>query len=170
MICPQEKANEFWSVQHIANSILGRGPAFEIAAMLGLPDHDERWCTPWGQDVTYLCVRSKIGGFVPKAGTIQGWILDAISEYTSRMEFPEEWFLGVTCSLGFPCDYSEVLRLRHSSLAVRGNMSDGRANYRSGGGNHAAVAVPLARFRFKVSPRLRWRSRGGGPVEAMLLW
>ena len=130
---------------------------------------EERWCTPWGQDVTYLCVRSKIGGFVPKAWTIQGWILDAISEYTLRMEFPEEWFLEVTCSLGFPCDYSEVLRLRHSSLAVRGNMSDGRANYRSGGGNHAAVAVPLARFRFKVSPRLRWRSRGGGPVEAMLL-
>ena len=167
MICPQEKANEFCSVQHIANSILGRGPAFEIAAMLGLPDHDERWCTPWGQDVTYLCVRSDIGGFASKAWTIHGWVLDEESMCQLQEEFPDEWFLGVTCSLGFPCDYSEVLRLRHSSLAVRGNMSDGRANYRSGGGNHAAVAVPQARFRFKVSPRLRWRSRGGGPVEAM---
>ena len=49
-------------------------------------------------------------------------------------------------------------------------MSDGLAIYRRGGGDHAAVAVPLARFRFKVSPRLRWRSRGGGPVEAMLLF
>ena len=169
MACPQEKANEFCSCQHIAKSKLGAGPASEIAAMLGLPDHDERWCTPWGQDVTYLCVRSDIGGYSSKAWTVHGWVLDDESMLQLQDEFPDEWFLGVTCSLGFPCDYSEVLRLRHSSLAVRGNMSDGRANYRSGGGNHAAVAVPQARFRFKVSPRLRWRSRGGGPVEAMLL-
>ena len=108
MICPQEKANEFCSVQHIANSILGRGPAFEIAAMLGLPDHDERWCTPWGQDVTYLCVRSDIGGYSSKAWTVHGWVLDDESMLQLQDEFPDEWFLGVTCSLGLPRDYSEL--------------------------------------------------------------
>ncbi len=108
MICPQEKANEFCSVQHIANSILGRGPAFEIAAMLGLPDHDERWCTPWGHDVTYLCVRSDIGGYSSKAWTVHGWVLDDESMLQLQEEFPDEWFLGVTCSLGFPRDYSEL--------------------------------------------------------------
>ena len=104
MTCPQEKANEFCSCWHLAKSKLGAGPAAEIAAMLGLPDHDERWCTPWGQDVTYLCVRSDIGGFASKAWTIHGWILDEESESRLRLEFPEEWFLGVTCSLGFPRD------------------------------------------------------------------
>ena len=64
--------------------------------------------TPWGQDVTYLCVRSDIGGFASKAWTIHGWTLDEKSESRLRLQFPEEWFLGVTCSLGFPRDYSEL--------------------------------------------------------------
>ena len=108
MICPQEKANEFCSVQHIANSILGRGPAFEIAAMLGLPDHDERRCTPYGQDVTHLCVRSDNGVFSSNVWTVDGWVLDDESMLQLQDEFPDEWFLGVTCSLGFPRDYSEL--------------------------------------------------------------
>ena len=107
MACPQEKANEFCSCVHLAKSKLGTAGASEIAALLGFPDQDNRWCTPWGQDVTYLCVRSDIGGFASNAWTIHGWILDEESMCALQEEFPDEWFLGVACSLGFPRDYLE---------------------------------------------------------------
>ena len=92
MTCPQEKANEFCSVWQIANSILGRGPASEIASMLGLPDHDERWCTPYGQDVTHLCVRSDNGGFSSNVWTVDGWVLDDESMWQLVDEFPFEFY------------------------------------------------------------------------------
>ena len=107
MACPQEKANEFCSCQHLAKTKLGTGPASEIAAMLGVPD---RWWTPYGHyDVTYLVRRSNIGDLRSKAWKIHGWILDAESENRLRLEFPYEWLLGVTCSLGFPRDYSRAM-------------------------------------------------------------
>ena len=108
MACPQEKANEFCSCVHLARSKLGTAGASEIAALLGFPDQDNRWCTPWGQDVTYLCVRSDIGGYSSKAWTVHGWVLDDESMLQLQDEFPDEWFLGVTCSLGFPRGYSEL--------------------------------------------------------------
>ena len=92
MTCPQEKANEFCSVWQIANSILGRGPASEIASMLGLPDHDERWCTPYGQDVTHLCVRNDNGGFSSNVWTVDGWVLDDESMWQLVDEFPFEFY------------------------------------------------------------------------------
>ena len=61
-----------------------------------------------GEDVTYLCVRSDIGGYSSKAWTVHGWVLDDESMLQLQEEFPDEWFLGVTCSLGFPRDYSEL--------------------------------------------------------------
>ena len=104
MACPHEKANDFCSCVHLAKSKLGTAGASEIAALLGFPDQDNRWCTPWGEDVTYLCVRNDIGGFGSKAWTLCGWILDEESMCALQEEFPDEWFLGVPCSLGFPSD------------------------------------------------------------------
>ena len=43
---------------HLELSTLGTAGATTVAAMLGLPEQDSRQCTPWGEDVTYLCYRS----------------------------------------------------------------------------------------------------------------
>ena len=67
----------------------GRG-ASEIAAMLGFAEQDNRWCTPWGEDVTYLCEFSGIGGFGSKAWTIHGWIFDDSSMRALKEEYPDE--------------------------------------------------------------------------------
>ena len=73
---------------YIAN-VLGISGASEIAAMLGLPERDNRWCTPWRDDVSYLCNISNIGGFGSKGWTFHGWILDACSMEALQEEFPE---------------------------------------------------------------------------------
>ena len=69
---------------------LGTAGASEIAAMLGFPEPDKRWCTPWGEDVTYLCEISGIGGFGYVEWTIHGWILDDYSMRALKEEFPDE--------------------------------------------------------------------------------
>ena len=58
--------------------------------MLGFPEQDNRWCTPWGEDVTYLCEISDIGGFGSVGWTIHGWILDDYSMRALKEEFPDE--------------------------------------------------------------------------------
>ena len=58
--------------------------------MLGIPEQDNRWCTPWGEDVTYLCERSFIGGFSSVRWTIHGWILDDSSMRALKEEYPDE--------------------------------------------------------------------------------
>ena len=86
----RQKAHEFASCRHLESTILGTAGASEIAAMLGFPEQDNRWCTPWGEDVTYLCEISDIGGFASAKWTINGWILDDSSMQALKEEFPEE--------------------------------------------------------------------------------
>ena len=85
-----EKAHEFCSCKHLQRTRLGPLRAQEIAVLLGLPDWDTRWCTPWGEDVTYLCHRSEEGGFSSMQWTIDGWILDDTSMQILQKEFPHE--------------------------------------------------------------------------------
>ena len=75
---------------HLEKAIFGRAGTSEIPRMLGFPMHDKRWCTPWGEDVTYLCEISEIGGFASAEWTIDGWILDDSSMQALKEEFPEE--------------------------------------------------------------------------------
>ena len=77
----RQKAHEFCSFRHLEKTILGTAGASEIAAMLGFPEQDNRWCTLWGEDVAYLCEISDIGGFGSAEWTIHGWILD---DYTMQ--------------------------------------------------------------------------------------
>ena len=86
----RQKADEFCSCRHLEKTTLGTAGASEIAAMLGFPEQDNRWCTPWGEDVTYLCEFSGIGGFGSAAWTIHGWILDDSSMRALKEEFPDE--------------------------------------------------------------------------------
>ena len=86
----RHKADEFYSCRHLENITLGTTGASEIAAMLGFPDQDNRWCTPWVEDVTYLCEVSDIGGFGSTQWTIHGWILDDDSMRALKEEFPDE--------------------------------------------------------------------------------
>ena len=58
--------------------------------MLGFPEQDNRWCTPWGEDVTYLCEISHTGGCASAKWTMNGWILDDSSMQALKEEFPEE--------------------------------------------------------------------------------
>ena len=90
MAVARQKAHEFCSCRHLENTILGTAGAKEIAAMLGFPELDIRWCTPWGEDVTYICEISEIGGFASTRWTIDGWILDATSMQILQKEFPDE--------------------------------------------------------------------------------
>ena len=53
-------------------------------------EDDERWCTPWGEDVTWLCWRSQTGGFGSSRWTRNGWILDEWSMRQLQKEFPDE--------------------------------------------------------------------------------
>ena len=89
MAKPRRKANEFCTCVHLERGKLGISGASEIAAMLGLPERDSRWCTPWRDDVSYLCNISNIGGFGSKGWTFHGWILDACSMEALQEEFPE---------------------------------------------------------------------------------
>ena len=95
-LCPlfmaeaRQKAHEFGSCRHLENTILGTAGSSEIAAMFGFPGQDNRWCTPWGEDVTYLCEISDIGGFASAKWTINGWILDPSSMQALKEEFPDE--------------------------------------------------------------------------------
>ena len=68
-LCPlfmaeaRQKAHEFCSCRHLEKTILGTAGASEIAVMLGFAQRDNRWCTPWGEDVTFVCEFIGIGGF-----------------------------------------------------------------------------------------------------------
>ena len=86
----RQKAHEFCSFRHLEKTILGTTGASEIAEMLGFPDQDIRWCTPWGQDVTDLCEFSDNGGYGSQAWTIHGWILDESSMRALKEEYPDE--------------------------------------------------------------------------------
>ena len=90
MAVARQKANEFCSCVHLEKTKLGTAGASEIASLLGFPEQDNRWCTPWGEDVTYLCEISDIGGFGSKGWTIHGWILDEYSMWALKEEFPDE--------------------------------------------------------------------------------
>ena len=90
MAAARQKANEFGSWMHLEKTILATAGAFEIAAMLGLPEHDNRWCTPWGVDVTFICEISDNGGFASAKWTSNGWILDDSSMQALKKEFPDE--------------------------------------------------------------------------------
>ena len=61
---------------HLELTILGTAEATSIAAMLGLPAADRRQCTPWGEDVTYICFRSGHMLWYHDVWSLDGWILD----------------------------------------------------------------------------------------------
>ena len=86
----RQKANDFCSCRHLEKTILGTAGALEIAAMLGLPENDNRWCTPWGVDVTFLCEISNNGGFATAQWTSNDWILDDSFMQALKKEFPHE--------------------------------------------------------------------------------
>ena len=86
----RQKAHEFCSCRHLEKTILGTAGASEIAVMLGFAQRDNRWCTPWGEDVTFVCEFIGIGGFGSKAWTIHGWIFDDSSMRALKEEYPDE--------------------------------------------------------------------------------
>ena len=90
MAVARRKANEYCSCLHLEKTKLGTAGASEIASMLGFPEQDNRWCTPWGEDVTYLCEISDIGGYGSVGWTIHDWILDEYSMWALKEEFPDE--------------------------------------------------------------------------------
>ena len=90
MVMARQTADEWCSFRQLEKTILGTAGASEIIAMLGFPDQDNGWCTPWGEDVTYLCEFSGIGGFGSKAWTIHGWIFDDSSMRALKEEYPDE--------------------------------------------------------------------------------
>ena len=90
MAAARQKEHEFCSCRHLETTILGTAGASEIAAMLGFPEQDNRWCTLWGEDVTYLCEISDIGAFASAGWTIHGWILDDDSMRALTEELEDE--------------------------------------------------------------------------------
>ena len=97
----RQKADEFCSCRHLERTILGPAGASEIAAMLGFPELDSRWCTPWGVDVTYLCgISRNEGDFGSLKWSINGWILDDYSMQALREEFPDKFLKRRKISLG----------------------------------------------------------------------
>ena len=103
MAMARQRAHEFCSCVHLEKKTLGAAVASEIAAMLGLPEQDRRWCTPWGLDVTHFCDISTIGGFASVGWSIRGWILDhdsviALNEELKGDSFEiPEYYLGRIC-------------------------------------------------------------------------
>ena len=79
--------------------------ASEISGMLGLPELDRRWCTPWGLDVTHFCDISNVGGFASAGWSIRGWILDWDSvralhgELHDESFYIPEYYLGRICRI-----------------------------------------------------------------------
>ena len=86
----RQAAHEFCSCMHLGQAILGTAGAYEIPRMLGFPDLDNRFCTTWGEDVTYIFHISSLCGVQVGKWTIHGWILDDSSMQALKEEFPEE--------------------------------------------------------------------------------
>ena len=85
----RQKAHEFCSCMHLELTILGTAEATNIAAMLGLPAADRRQCTPWGEDVTYLCFRANYIWHSRSVWSLDGWILDDLSMEVFYDTFPD---------------------------------------------------------------------------------
>ena len=83
----REIADAYAAVVHLGRR-LGLEYEMYFAEFLGLPYHDDKWVTPWGEDVTDLCRDSLTGGFASARWTMAGWVLDAASMEHLAFEFP----------------------------------------------------------------------------------
>ena len=83
----REIADAYAAVVHLGRK-LGLEYEEHFAEFLGLPYHDDKWVTPWGEDVTDLCSDSLTGGFASARWTMAGWVLDAASMEHLAFEFP----------------------------------------------------------------------------------
>ena len=83
----REIADAYAAVVHLGRR-LGLEYEMHFAEFLGLPYHDDKWVTPWGEDVTDLCRDSLTGGFASARWTMAGWVLDAASMEHLAFEFP----------------------------------------------------------------------------------
>ncbi len=86
----RETADEYAAVVHLGRR-LGSAFAMHFAEILGLAEQDDKWVTPWGEDVTDLCAQSATGGFSSARWTMAGRELDAASMGALRREFPDRF-------------------------------------------------------------------------------
>ena len=88
----RQSADEFCSFVHLRTKLGRNIVEMFIGDLLGFSERDEKWITPWGEDVSDLCAISTHGGFSSESYSMHGlcgWVLSERSMNVLLREFPD---------------------------------------------------------------------------------